>query len=157
MLSIRRFLLHRICVQHLIKPDFLFLKKAIFYTSLLCFRVQTREVKVQIWPSQYYNMRLYLVQDMCLIETICRKRRKDDYYFRRLFLHTPMASSRLAASKCCVKMLLACALKHVAYLAIQKKEIVVRHDLFCKYAKIIPYLPGLFVIVFLKVSSYYEQ
>ena len=34
---------------------------------------------------------------------------------------------------------------------------MVRHDLFCKYAKIIPYLPGLFVIVFLKVSSYYEQ
>ena len=39
----------------------MFLKKAIFYTSLLCFRVQTREVKVQIWPSQYYNMRLYVL------------------------------------------------------------------------------------------------
>ena len=71
----------------------------------------------------------------------------------------------LPASKCCVKMLLACALKHVAYLAIQKKENVVRHtqyltvevDLFLQVCENYPLSSRAFRNGNLKVRSYYEQ
>ena len=98
---------------------------------------------------------------MCLIETICRKRRKDDYYFRRLFLHSTPARSNGFQQAWSFKVLLQvvaglCA--ETCSLSCYLEEGDCGASLFfCKFAKIIPYLPGLFVIVFLKVSSYYEQ
>ena len=161
MLSIRRFLLHRICVQHLIKPDFFVFEKGNFLYKPSLFQSSDTRGKSP-------NLAIAILQHASILSLgyvsdwnhLPKKEKRWLLLSKALLAYTNGFQQACSfkvlrqdvAGLCAETCSLSCYLEEgECGASYQKLSLVIPSTLllifFCKYAKIIPYLPGLFVMV----------